>query len=138
MKHAKDLLETRRAQSVWARTLLAVPDERLRADLDVARCIAALALQARMTALSIEARPNRPSTCVDSPDRVDLAATLRPDALRALSHHSALHLDVTWRDLPAVAWDTPVFGYASVSATIHDREKALCRATAKLIEMMRQ
>ena len=39
---------------------------------------------------------------------IELGATLRPQALRSLSDHSAIELDVRWRDLPADRWDRTV------------------------------
>lgn len=39
---------------------------------------------------------------------IEFGATLRPQALRSLSDHSAIELDVRWRDLPADRWDRTV------------------------------
>jgi len=39
---------------------------------------------------------------------IELGATLRPQALRSLVDHSAIELDVRWRDLPADRWSHPV------------------------------
>ena len=39
---------------------------------------------------------------------IELAASLPARALRNLSDHAAVHLDVEWRDLPAQAWHAPV------------------------------
>lgn len=39
---------------------------------------------------------------------IELGATLRPQALRSLLDHSAIELDVRWRDLPADRWDRTV------------------------------
>lgn len=39
---------------------------------------------------------------------IELGATLSPTALRNLSAHAAVHLNVEWRDLPAEAWHAEV------------------------------
>jgi len=39
---------------------------------------------------------------------IDLGATLRPHALRSLAEHSAVELDVRWRDLPDDRWHAEV------------------------------
>ena len=39
---------------------------------------------------------------------IDLGATLGPQALRSLCEHSAIELDVRWRDLPAERWHETV------------------------------
>ena len=39
---------------------------------------------------------------------IELGATLRPQALRSLSDHAAIELDVRWRDLPAQRWGETV------------------------------
>lgn len=39
---------------------------------------------------------------------IDFGATLNPIALRSLAEHSAVHLDVEWRDLDDAAWQAPV------------------------------
>ena len=48
----------------------------------------------------------------DSPearaDEIEVGATLRPDALRSLCEHSAIDLDVRWRDLPDDRWSVTV------------------------------
>lgn len=41
-------------------------------------------------------------------EEIELGATLRPDALRSLCEHSAIDLDVRWRDLPDDRWSFPV------------------------------
>ncbi|MCC2335009.1 maleylpyruvate isomerase family mycothiol-dependent enzyme [Cellulomonas wangsupingiae] len=39
---------------------------------------------------------------------IEYGATLPARALRSLSAHAAVHLDVEWRDLPPAAWAAPV------------------------------
>lgn len=41
-------------------------------------------------------------------DEIELAATLPEQALRNLSDHAAIHLNVEWRDLPESAWSHEV------------------------------
>ena len=41
-------------------------------------------------------------------EEIAFAATLPARALRNLSAHAAVHLDVEWRDLEPAAWDAPV------------------------------
>lgn len=48
----------------------------------------------------------------DSPDQrgheIDFGATLPVQAIRNLSEHAAVHLNVEWRDLPADRWTFPI------------------------------
>lgn len=39
---------------------------------------------------------------------IEFGATLPPQAIRNLSAHAAIHLNVEWRDLPEDRWDFPV------------------------------
>jgi len=41
-------------------------------------------------------------------DEIEQGATLRPEALRSLCEHSAIDLDVRWRDLPDTNWSATV------------------------------
>jgi len=41
-------------------------------------------------------------------EEIELGATLSPEALRNLSEHAAIELDVRWRDLPADRWEARV------------------------------
>ncbi len=41
-------------------------------------------------------------------DEVLIGTSLPARALRGLFDHSAIHLDVEWRDLPGAAWDAPL------------------------------
>lgn len=41
-------------------------------------------------------------------EEIELGATLGPEALRNLSEHAAIDLDVRWRDLPADRWEARV------------------------------
>lgn len=41
-------------------------------------------------------------------EEIELGATLNPEALRSLSEHAAIDLDVRWRDLPADRWSARV------------------------------
>lgn len=60
---------------------------------------------------------------------LDLGATLPPRALRHLFDHSAIHLDVVWRDLPGPAWDLEASDVAGrmrpLRATAIERAHAL-------------
>jgi maleylpyruvate isomerase len=49
-----------------------------------------------------------PETHPDTLPSLDLAASLPARALRHLFEHSAIHLDVCWRDLPGPAWEASV------------------------------
>lgn len=63
-------------------------------------------------------------------------ATLPPQALHNLFQHSAVHLDVEWRDLPEQLWSTPVrvegAGDATPTQLLWNRAVDLWRATVIL------
>ena len=64
----------------------------------------ALARQAEAAAAGIAIPPMQDAEWAELED-LDLGATLPPRALRHLFDHSAVHLDVVWRDLPGAGWD---------------------------------
>lgn len=64
----------------------------------------ALARQATAAAAGTAIPPMRDEAWAELED-LDLGATLPPRALRHLVDHSAVHLDVVWRDLPGPGWD---------------------------------
>lgn len=57
---------------------------------------------------------------------IERGATLPARALRHLVHHSAVHLDVEWRDLPDDAWDAQV--RTAQGRVVPARETAWMRA----------
>jgi maleylpyruvate isomerase len=108
------LLQARRGTAFFARKLNELSD----ADLDggsllpgwTRRHVAAhIGYNARAIARLIEwaatgvETPMYASTAVRDHE-IDFGATLSPIALRNLFDHSAVHLNVEWRDLPADAW----------------------------------
>ncbi|HEY8700702.1 MAG TPA: maleylpyruvate isomerase family mycothiol-dependent enzyme [Arthrobacter sp.] len=108
------LLQARRGTAFFARKLNELTD----ADLDAGsllpgwtrrHIIAHVGYNARALARLIEwaatgiETPMYPSPTARDHE-IDFGATLPPIALRHLFDHSAVHLNVEWRDLPAEAW----------------------------------
>lgn len=108
------LLQARRGTAFFARKLNELSD----ADLDGASLLpgwtrrhvtAHIGYNARAIARLVEwagtgvETPMYASTSVRDHE-IDFGATLSPIALRNLFDHSAVHLNVEWRDLPADAW----------------------------------
>lgn len=110
----EELLQARRGTAFFARKLNELSD----ADLDGASLLpgwtrrhvtAHIGYNARAIARLVEwagtgvETPMYASTSVRDHE-IDFGATLSPIALRNLFDHSAVHLNVEWRDLPADAW----------------------------------
>ncbi|MCE5973130.1 maleylpyruvate isomerase N-terminal domain-containing protein [Sinirhodobacter sp. WL0062] len=70
---------------------------------DVAYQARAIAAQAEALTAGSPAPPFYESEAARL-EAIDLGATLPPRALRHLADHSAVHLDVVWRDLPGACW----------------------------------
>lgn len=113
---ADDLLLARRATAYFARKLNELDDAALctpaagHSGWTRAHVVAAVGYDARRLALVLE--PLCPNTGDLPPETdpadippLDMAATLPARALRYLFEHSAIHLDVCWRDLPGRQWD---------------------------------
>ncbi len=89
-----------------------------------AHLICAVAYQARAFARQAEAATaGTPIPVHRTPEwavyeDIELGATLPARALRYLVDHSAVHLDVVWRDLPGPSWDVQVPGPDGVSRPI--------------------
>lgn len=105
------LLLARRGQAFWARALSEVSDGGLRDPSGLegrtrAHIVAEVAAQARTLARLVEAVAGVAD--VDDPyvpaGDVAFASTLPADALRHYAAHSAVHLNVTWRDLDDDQW----------------------------------
>jgi maleylpyruvate isomerase len=108
------LLQARRGTAFFARKLNELSD----AELDGAtllpgwtrrHVVAHVGYNARAIARLIEwAATGVETPMYSSPEarnhEIDFGATLSPIALRHLFDHSAVHLNVEWRDLPADAW----------------------------------
>lgn len=114
---AEDLLLARRATAFFARKLNELEDPALLHPLDYplgwtrAHVLAKVGYDARRLAIALEplcpaASYLPPETMMDDLPSLDLAATLPARALRHLFQHSAIHLDVCWRDLPGKAWES--------------------------------
>jgi maleylpyruvate isomerase len=112
------LLQARRGTAFFARKLNELSD----AELDGASLLpgwtrrhitAHIGYNARAIARLVEwaatgvETPMYPSTAARDHE-IDFGATLSPIALRHLFDHSAVHLNVEWRDLPEDAWHHPV------------------------------
>lgn len=112
------LLLARRGTAYFARLLNGLKDEALaensaRAGNDRATLIAEVGYHARgLTRLLSLARTGceTPEHASNAARLAEIAngATLPARALRGLFEHSAIHLDVEWRDLPGPAWDAPL------------------------------
>jgi maleylpyruvate isomerase len=110
----EQLLQARRGTAFFARKLNELSD----AELDGAtllpgwtrrHVVAHVGYNARAIARLIEwAATGVETPMYSSPEarnhEIDFGATLSPIALRHLFDHSAVHLNVEWRDLPADAW----------------------------------
>lgn len=105
-----DLLLARRGTAYFSRLLNGLPDRAL-VEKSRAEVVARVGYHARgLSRLMAAAR-----TKMDVPEHESSAAqraeitagvSLPARALRGLFQHAAIHLDVEWRDLPGVAWDT--------------------------------
>ncbi|NCT92633.1 maleylpyruvate isomerase family mycothiol-dependent enzyme [Cellulomonas sp. APG4] len=112
------LLLARRGQAYFSRTLNELRDERLDAPSLVPgwtrrHVVAHVGLNARaLTRLTTWAATGVETPMYASPAErdaeIEMAATLPARALRHLSAHAAVHLDVEWRDLPDEAWSATV------------------------------
>ena len=116
---AEDLLLVRRGTAYFARRLNELSDQELGRtssfkDWNRRKLVAFIGYHARQMAMRIE-RISASEQSLDSSTKMNiesqlkLGVTLPPHALRSLFHHSAIHLDVVWRDLPSEDWDSSIF-----------------------------
>ncbi len=98
---ADDLLLARRGTAYFARVLNALSDGELML-LPNATAVAEVGYHARGLAEAL-AGLRTGTAFADIPKAKD-AASLPARALRGLYQHSAIHLDVEWRDLPGEMW----------------------------------
>lgn len=109
-----DLLTARRGQAYFSRKLRELDDDALAEPSTLpgwsrAHVIARVGYHARWLANVIgavgEAAPaDRLRDIAEQPLDVEYGATLSPTALRHLSDHAAIHLNVVWRDLDDDRW----------------------------------
>ena len=108
------LLQARRGTAFFARKLNELTDAELDGDSLLPgwtrrHVVAHVGYNARAVARLVEwaatgvETPMYPSVEIRHHE-IDFGATLSPIALRNLFDHSAVHLDVEWRDLPADSW----------------------------------
>jgi maleylpyruvate isomerase len=112
------LLLARRGQAYFSRQLRELTDDELDAPSRLPgwtrRHVAAhVGFNARAVARLVEwAATGVETPMYSSPDEraheIDFGATLPPQAIRNLSDHAAIHLNVEWRDLPEERWSFPV------------------------------
>jgi maleylpyruvate isomerase len=113
---AAELLLARRGQSFFARKVNELSDAQLRepsatAGWTRAHVIARVSLDAREIARAIEelrAGSDEPRIAAVDEHAVGFTATLPAEALRNLAAHTAVHLNVEWRDLPEDGWTRSV------------------------------
>ena len=131
------LLLARRGQAYFSRLLVqlsdaAFADPSLVAGWDRSHVVAHVGLHARaLTRLTEEASTGVRDPLYGSEAELDrdvaLAATLPVQALRNLSAHAAVHLNVEWRDLPEPAWahvvETDEGEHVPVAATVAMRAR---------------
>ncbi|MEM8822596.1 MAG: maleylpyruvate isomerase [Pseudomonadota bacterium] len=128
---AKDLLLARRATADFARILAEVEDGALSDPIEGdpartrARLLAEIGYGARRMALALEplcpVNTSLPAEALpDVLPSLDLAATLPAHALRHLFSHSAIHLDVCWRDLPGRHWEAKFTGADGAATAVRD------------------
>lgn len=113
-----DLRDVRLGQAFFSRALNELRNDELfePSELDGwsrAHVIAHVGYNARALGRLVEwAETGVPAAMYDSPaaraEEIDLGATLSPRALRHLSDHAAVALDVAWRDLAPEKWSTRV------------------------------
>ncbi|MDQ0618421.1 maleylpyruvate isomerase family mycothiol-dependent enzyme [Arthrobacter globiformis] len=112
------LLQARRGTAFFARKLNELSDAELDGDSLLPgwtrrHVVAHVGYNARAVARLVEwaatgvETPMYPSTEVRNHE-IDFGATLSPTALRNLFDHSAVHLNVEWRDLPGDDWHNKV------------------------------
>jgi len=141
-----DLLAARRAQAYYARQLRGLTDAQLDEPSTIPgwsrrRLVAHVALGARALTRWTEwaaTGVNDPLWASDS-ERDELesyTATLPPQALRNLAQHTAVHLDVEWRDLAPDAWGKRYReldgSSATIGASVPDRARVLWWAAVSL------
>lgn len=131
---AQDLALARLGTAYFARSLSNLMD----ADLDQPsrrrgwsrrQIIAQTGYHARFLAQALEqvgTAPTDTAQILPSKDHVALGATLPARALRHLVQHSAVHLNVTWRDLGADVWDAEL--KVADHSALFVRDTALLRA----------
>jgi maleylpyruvate isomerase len=110
----EQLLIERRGQSYFSRKLNELGDDELDGPSLLPgwsrrTLVAHVGLNARaITHLTEWARTGIETPMYDSPDQrmseIEFASTLPPQALRNLSEHAAIHLNVEWRDLEDAQW----------------------------------
>lgn len=105
---ADDLLLARRGTAYFARKLNELSDSELDTR-DRRRIIATVSYDARALAVMMAGArtghwPEEPRF-ETSAKEIALCANLPARALRHLFHHTEVHLNVEWRDLPEAAWD---------------------------------
>ncbi|GGF38228.1 maleylpyruvate isomerase family mycothiol-dependent enzyme [Subtercola lobariae] len=115
---AARLLIARRGQAYYSRKLNELSDEEFNEPSRLAgwsrrELIAHVGLNARaLTHLTEWAASGIEHPMYSSPtqrkDDIEFAATLPTQALRNLSDHAAIHLNVEWRDLPEEAWSATI------------------------------
>lgn len=115
---AAELLLARRGQAFWARTLNDLPDAGFDAPSLIPgrsrrEVIAHVGFHARALARLVEgARSGVELPMYDTAqtrdEEIAIGATLPTEALRHLTSHAAVHLNVEWRDLSADRWEMPV------------------------------
>lgn len=106
---AAALSAVRLGTAYFARKLNELPDAALYAPAALpgksrAQVVAGVALQARAICWQIEGEGEAAGVAAAYLADVDSCATLPPRALRHLFDHTAIHLNVVWRDLPSPAW----------------------------------
>lgn len=110
-----ELLTARRGQAYFSRKLQELTDSQFRdasglSGWSRAQLVAHVGLNARaLTHLTEWARTGVETPMYDSPGQrgedIDFSATLPVQALRNLSDHAAIHLNVEWRDLSDEEWE---------------------------------
>lgn len=124
------LLLARRGTAFFSRQLNFLDDEKLDEETPDGnglrrRIVAEVSYQARFLARALEDRANAPTIMVadEYVGEVDRAVTLPTRALRALFHHSEVHLNVVWRDLTDDDWTQSMQDFNAGSASLTDLVK---------------
>lgn len=135
----ENLLLTRRGNAYFSRLLNGMQDEAL-VD-NRARIVAQVGYHARGLARLMQWARTGTETLEHAgqqilDNEIKTGTSLPARALRGLFDHSAIHLDVEWRDLPGPAWTAPLTRLDGTKITAHDtpmiRANAIWHAALEL------
>lgn len=128
-----DLLAARRATASFARVLNRLSNDDLTPERRLV--VATIGYEARAIAYGIEALSTPLAEAFDLGGHISRGVTLPARALRALIQHSAVHLNVTWRDLDASGWDSEILAMDR-KLPVNTTPKLRCDALTAALEQL--